>query len=85
MQQLVTRCERRHSPASQRQAVSEAQHADAQLSRQASTTTHQTESDPPPFTRLQDAVFLAGSVICSLALFGTCYVLATAVMRGVSA
>lgn len=85
MQSLVTRCESRHNPASQRQAVSEAQHADVQLSRQASNTTHQTEADPPPFTRLQDAVFFAGSVVCSLALFGTLYVLGTAVIRGVSA
>lgn len=84
MQPLITRCERRYNPASQRRDVSIAQRGETQLSRQASETI-QPDRDPPPFTPLQDALFFAGSLISSLALFGTCYVLASVMTSGVSA
>lgn len=84
MQSLVTRCERRHNPASQRKAVSTAQRADVPLSQKASTT-HSTESQPAGFSRVQDAVFFVGCLAGSVTLFGTCYVLASVMTSGVSA
>lgn len=82
MQSLVTRCEHRHNPAAQRNTASPATAEAAPLSQQAS---HHIELQQPGFSRLEDAAFIAGSFLGSLALFGTCYVLASVVVRGVAA